>query len=207
MTGSKMRAPILMQMMNSSFWTKRYLNHQTRWDIGMVSRPLREYFDQFKDKNQKILIPGAGNAYEAEYLFSKGFKNVYVIDISPEPLKNFKRRVPEFPDSQILQGDFFEFEDSFDLIIEQTFFCAISVEKRANYAEKTFNLLKNNGRIVGLLFKFPLTEDGPPFGGSKDEYLQYFSPYFKIDILEECYNSIDPRQGNELFFKFIKKDE
>lgn len=192
--------------MNSTFWTQRYLNNQTGWDIGEVSRPLKQYFDQLEDKSLKILIPGAGNSYEAEYLFKNGFKNVHVIDLSPEPLKNLKKRVPQFPDSQALQGDFFELDGTFDLIIEQTFFCAIPVEMRPDYAKKAFELLKDQGKIAGLLFKFPLTEDGPPFGGSKEEYLKYFSPYFKIDILEECYNSIPPRHGNELFFK-LKKNE
>lgn len=193
--------------MNKEFWSLRYEENQTGWDIGEISRPLKEYIDQLEDKNLKILIPGAGNSYEAEYLFKNGFKNVHVIDISEKPLQNLKNRVYDFPDEQIIEGDFFQLEEKFDLILEQTFFCAIPVEKRPEYARHASKILKPGGKIAGLLFKFPLTEDGPPFGGSKEEYLQYFSPYFEIDTLEESYNSIKPRQGNELFFKFNKKDE
>ena len=36
------------------------------------------------------------NAYEAEYLFNQGFKNVFVMDISALPLRNFKERNPNF---------------------------------------------------------------------------------------------------------------
>ncbi len=193
--------------MNKEFWTQRYQQKNTGWDIGEISNPLKEYIDQLQNKDLKILIPGAGNSYEAEYLFRKGFKNVHVIDISDRPLQNFKKRLPDFPDSQMIEGDFFQLKEKFDLILEQTFFCAIPVELRTNYARHAADLLNYGGRISGLLFKFPLTEDGPPFGGSKEEYLKYFSPYFEIDILENCYNSIKPRQGNELFFKFTKKDE
>ncbi|AVR43922.1 SAM-dependent methyltransferase [Christiangramia fulva] len=193
--------------MNKEFWTKRYQENKMGWDIGEISNPLKEYIDQLQDKNLKILIPGAGNSYEAEYLFRKGFKNVHVIDISAEPLQNLKKRLPAFPDSQMIEGDFFELNEKFDLILEQTFFCAIEVEKRPLYAKQAASILESGGKICGLLFKFPLTKDGPPFGGSKEEYLQYFSPYFEINILEDCYNSIKPRQGNELFFKFTKKDE
>lgn len=193
--------------MNKDFWSQRYEENRTGWDIGEISRPLKEYIDQLKDKNLKILIPGAGNSYEAEYLFRKGFQKVHVIDISEKPLQNLKNRIPDFPDSQIIEGDFFQLKDEFDLILEQTFFCAIPVEKRSDYAKHSAEILRPGGKMAGLLFKFPLTEDGPPFGGSKEEYLQYFSPYFEIEILEEAYNSIKPRQGNELFFKFHKKDE
>lgn len=193
--------------MNKEFWSQRYDKKQTGWDIGEVSRPLKEYIDQLEDKNLKILIPGAGNSYEAEYLFRNGFKNVHVIDISKKPLQNLKNRVADFPEEKIIEGDFFKLEEKFDLILEQTFFCAIPVTKRAEYAHHAAEILKPGGKIVGLLFKFSLTDDGPPFGGSKEEYLQYFSPYFEIVTLEESYNSIKPRQGNELFFKFTKKDE
>ncbi|TDN84699.1 thiopurine S-methyltransferase [Salegentibacter sp. 24] len=190
---------------SSQFWSQRYQENRTGWDIGEISSPLKHYIDHLENHQLKILIPGAGNAYEAQYLFEKGFKNVFVADISETPLKNLKSRFPDFPKNQILHLDFFEIEDTFDLIFEQTFFCALPVASRLDYAKKSAELLKENGLQIGLLFSFPLTGKGPPFGGSKEEYLTYFSPYFEIEILEPCYNSIPPRQGNELFFKFKKK--
>ncbi|MCH4823442.1 TPMT family class I SAM-dependent methyltransferase [Gramella lutea] len=191
--------------MNEDFWSRRYKEKNTGWDIGSISTPLKNYIDQLRDKNLRILIPGAGNSYEAEYLFENGYRNISVCDIAKEPLRNLKSRVPLFPENQLLQKDFFELENEFDLILEQTFFCAIPVEKRPDYAKKVFELLSENGTISGLFFDFELKPNGPPYGGSKEEYLTYFSPYFKIDIFERCYNSIPPRQGNELFFKFRKK--
>ncbi|MFT7344682.1 MAG: hypothetical protein ACI9XP_001269, partial [Lentimonas sp.] len=50
------------------YWSERYKNLNTQWDIGRVSPPLRAYFDQLTDKSARILIPGCGRAYEAEYL-------------------------------------------------------------------------------------------------------------------------------------------
>ena len=190
---------------SKEFWSQRYEQNQTGWDIGEISKPLKAYIDQLGDKNLKILIPGAGNAYEAEYLFKQGFKNIYVADISKKPLQNLKTRVHSFPEDQLLHTNFFDIKGQFDLILEQTFFCALPVEARPEYAKKMSVLLKDQGLLVGLLFSFPLTENGPPFGGNKEEYLTYFSRYFEIEVLEDCYNSITPRQGNELFFKFRKK--
>lgn len=191
--------------LNQDFWTGRYLSGLTGWDIGSVSTPIREYVDQLKDKSQKILIPGGGNAYEAEYLFNSGFSNAYVLDISEVPLKNLFQRAPLFPQEHLIQGDFFEFTGKFDLILEQTFFCAIHPSKREAYVQKAADLLKPSGKLVGVLFNIPLNQDHPPFGGHEEEYRRIFKNRFEIEIMETAYNSIPPRAGNELFIKMKKK--
>ncbi|WP_175455576.1 methyltransferase domain-containing protein [Winogradskyella thalassocola] len=188
--------------MNKAYWEERYTSHKTGWNIGYVSTPLKVYFDQLEDKTLKILIPGAGNSYEAEYLWNNGFKNVYVLDFAKQPLDNFKNRLPEFPQSQLLNANFFELDDSFDLIIEQTFFCALNPSLRSNYVKQMLQLLKPTGKLVGLLFNIELTEVGPPFGGNISEYQALFKQVFKIKVLKPSINSIKERQGNELFFIF-----
>ena len=101
--------------------------------------------------------------------------------------------------------DFFDLQDSnFDLILEQTFFCALDPSLRESYAIKMNNLLREKGKLAGLLFDFPLTEKGPPFGGDINEYKKLFFEHFRIKTLERAYNSIKPRNGNELFFIFEK---
>ncbi|MFK7954169.1 MAG: methyltransferase domain-containing protein [Ekhidna sp.] len=190
-----------------TYWTNRYQENKTGWDIGSPSTPLKEYIDQLENKNLKILIPGAGNAYEAEYLFNQGFKNVYVLDISKVPLQQFKKRVPNFPESNLINDDFFNIDNTFDLILEQTFFCSFEPSKanRSAYGSKIYELLSQKGKLVGLWFKHPLNKEGNrPFGGSKEEYLSYLSPYFNVVTFEDCYNSISPRMGNELFGVFEK---
>lgn len=65
-------------------------------------------------------------------------------------------------------------------------------------------LLRPNGKLVGLLFNIPLNDDKPPFGGNKDEYVSLFEEKFKIETMETAYNSIPQRVDNELFFKLKK---
>jgi hypothetical protein len=48
-----------------NYWTNRYETESTGWDLGSPSTPLKTYFEQLKAKTLHILIPGAGNAYEA----------------------------------------------------------------------------------------------------------------------------------------------
>jgi thiopurine S-methyltransferase len=192
--------------LNKAFWDNKYINEKLGWDIGYISTPLKSYIDQLADKNLKILIPGAGNGYEVEYLFNRGFTNIHVVDIAQQPLDNLKHRILHFPEDQLIHLDFFDLQESnFDLILEQTFFCALDPSLRESYAIKMNNLLREKGKLVGLLFDFPLTAKGPPFGGGINEYKELFFEHFKIKTsLERAYNSIKPRNGNELFFIFEK---
>ncbi len=191
--------------LNKQFWNNRYLNNETSWDIGFVSTPLKDYFDQLSDKNIKILIPGCGTSHEAEYLHLNGFENVFVADYALKALSDFSNRVSDFPRRNLLNADFFKIEDSFDLIIEQTFFCAIDREKRKEYAKKMSELLNQNGKLVGLLFDDPLYEEHPPYGGNKKEYASYFDPYFKFKVFDLAYNSLKERSGRELFMILERK--
>jgi len=190
---------------DAQYWQNRYLNNETGWDVKEITKPLKDYVDQINNKDLSILIPGAGNGYEYEYLIQNGFSNVTVIDIAEQPLINIKNRVENYIDENLICDDFFNHTKKYDLIIEQTFFCALNPSLRNKYAEKMNELLQPKGKIIGLLFQFPLTEDGPPFGGSESEYVKLFSDNFKIKTLETAYNSIKPREGRELFFIFEKK--
>ena len=190
---------------DKEFWENRYSSKETGWDLGSISTPLKEYVDQLPNKNIRILIPGCGNGYEAEYLHQQGFQNVFIADYASEPLENFKKRVPSFPITHLLQTDFFEINEKFDLVLEQTFFCALDPKFRKNYAKKMNEILNPNGKLAGLLFDDKLNTDKPPFGGNKEEYLEYFTPYFQIKTFEACFNSIVPRKDRELFMILIKK--
>ncbi len=190
---------------DKTYWENKYIENKTGWDIGYVSTPIKEYIDQLKDKNISILIPGAGNGHEVEYLYHQGFKNITVIDIANSPLRNLAEKIPDFPKENLINQDFFDHNITYDLIIEQTFFCALDPKLRSNYVSKMVSLLNNGGKLAGLLFDFELTSEGPPFGGSKDEYLTLFSKLFNIKTLEKSHNSIKPRKEREFFFIFERK--
>lgn len=190
----------------ANFWQNRYDMGETQWDIGQVSPPLKAYFDQLTDKTLKILIAGAGNAYEAGYLHEQGFKNVYVVDFAQAPLENFAQKYPDFPQAHLIQADFFTLDmpQAFDLIIEQTFLCAIDPTRRSEYAKQMQRLLKPTGKLVGVLFDTEFAQN-PPFGGSLSEYQTLFEKDFVIKKLERCHNSIAPRQDSELFVMLASK--
>jgi methyl halide transferase len=195
----------MSEELNAGFWSSRYQAKDTGWDIGSVSPPLQEYFDTLSNKNCHILIPGAGNCYEGEYLLQNAFTNVTILDYAPEALEGFKERVKDHGKAKLVCEDFFAHDKTYDLIVEQTFFCALDPSLRKAYAEKMNSLLKSGGKLVGLLFTEVPNEGGPPFPGTLAEYQELFSQQFTIKKLEPCSNSIKPRAGRELFFILLRK--
>ena len=190
--------------LNSDFWTKRYVAGDTRWDLGAVSTPLKTYFDQLTDKHLMIMIPGGGRSYEAEYLHRLGFDHVHVLDLSGAPFADLLERCPDFPKDHLHVVDFFTHAGRYDLIIEQTFFCALDPNLRPRYVERMHELLAAGGKLTGVLFDDLLNTDHPPFGGTAEEYRTLFSKHFKEFSIEPCYNSIPPRAGREVWLKAVR---
>ncbi|WP_073283785.1 methyltransferase domain-containing protein [Hymenobacter psychrotolerans] len=194
---------------DETYWSSRYNTGRTGWDTGSITPPLRNYFDQMGAADaRRILIPGAGRAYEAEYLHELGFSQVHVADLAPEALAALQQRVPGFPAAHLLLQDFFALpaQPPYDLLVEQTFFCALDPTLRSAYAQQCANLLRPGGKLVGLLFETdfgPSSE--PPFGGTREEYRAYFEPYFDFVHFDTAYNSLKPRQGKELFMCLRRK--
>ncbi|WP_281637755.1 methyltransferase domain-containing protein [Flavobacterium marginilacus] len=193
-----------MENSNQTFWDNQYKADILGWDLGTISPPIKSHIDTLKNKNIRILIPGCGNSYEAEYLLEQEFTNITIIDIAPVLVEKLKIKFRNSPAINIILGDFFEHQGEYDLIIEQTFFCALLPEMREDYVSKMHQLLAKEGTIAGLLFN-RIFESNPPFGGSQKEYEILFKDTFNFIKMEECQNSVAPRSGTELWIEFQKK--
>ena len=191
--------------LDREYWDAQWQNKTTGWDTGHASPAITEYMAQYKNKDAAILIPGCGNAYEAGYLLTNGFTNITLIDIAPKAVEILQNKFTGNQQVKVFCEDFFLHQGKYDLMIEQTFFCAIPPLRRNEYAAKAAALLNQNGKIAGLLFDKTFEKQGPPFGGCRCEYKPVFEPHFTIAKMEECYNSIAPRAGSEVFIQMIKK--
>lgn len=190
---------------NKKFWDEKWQSNQHGWDVGFATPPITEFMARYPNKEAKILIPGCGNAHEARFLLDQGFSNITLVDISEIAVAKLQAQFFKNKAVKIIQSNYFEIEGQFDLMLEQTFFCALSPSFRAKYAKKAHDLLTKNGQLVGVLFNRKFEKQGPPYGGFKEEYKGYFQDYFQILKMEACYNSITPRQGSELFIQLKKK--
>lgn len=191
-------------VLDQNFWNTRWENGETGWDMGVASSAISEYFQQVENKDIKILIPGCGNAHEAALLLEEGFKNITLLDIAPKACEMISQKFSHH-EIEVICGDFFEHAGLYDVIVEQTFFCALDVTLRNKYVDKMHSLLKENGKIIGVLFNKDFGNPFPPFGGNTDEYKNLFQGKFEINKLETCHNSIKPRQNTEVFINFKKK--
>lgn len=191
---------------DATYWESQYQAKTIGWDLGMISLPIKIYIDSLQDKNSAILIPGCGNTYEAEYLLDNGFTNITVIDIAPTLVAVLKQKFKNNSNIEVILGDFFEHQGKYDLIIEQTFFCALIPTLRQKYVWKTHQLLAEEGVLAGLLFN-RIFEISPPFGGSKMEYENLFKVAFEFSEMDLCLNSIPARANSELFIKLKKNKD
>ena len=189
--------------LSEQFWEEKYLNGQMGWDMGVVSPPLSAYAAQLNDRDCSVLIPGCGNAYEALYLARSGFSDITVVDIATAPLRNLREKLESanLNHVRLLHANFFELQGRFDLMLEQTFFCAIDPVLRRQYVRKAAELLAPDGVLAGVLFATHFADEGPPYGGTEPEYRSLFAKAFTIDTMTPCYNSHPKRMGNELFIR------
>lgn len=195
-----------MKELNANSWNQRYLEENTPWDIGTAA-PALVHFLKSLDKDCRILIPGAGKSHEAIYLHQQGFTAVYVCDWAEQAFDHLKTQCPDFPKDHLLVADFFDLSIEVDLLLEQTFFCAIDPALRKAYMEKAHQLLAKEGRLAGLFWAQPFPFDGPPFGGTQEEYLTYFPGIFEVLQLAISPDSIGPRKDRELFIELKKVEK
>lgn len=193
-------------LLDQSFWDNLYQKGETGWDMGTVSPPLKNYIDQLENKRSSILIPGAGNSYEALYLLQHGFTNISVVDIAPTAIAGLKEKSKDNREKiQVYNQDFFHHTGKYDLILEQTFFCALEPKLRKDYAAHMVDLLNEKGKLAGVLFNKEFPAGHPPFGGNEKDYQTLFTPYFNVRTWAPCYNSHPARAGSEWFMILEKK--
>lgn len=192
--------------LDQDYWDAQYQAGTTGWDIGTVSPAIQRYVEGLTDKNMRILIPGSGNSYEAVFLARLGFQQITVIDIAPTVTKTLKESFHQFPQINVITGDFFDHQGQYDLILEQTFFCALPPTMRQRYVYKMWHLLAENGILAGLLFDREF-ESGPPFGGSMKEYEALFFPAFVPKKWAPSEDSVTERKDSEIFMELRKETQ
>lgn len=190
-----------METENNKYWDERYLEDNTPWDIGYANPGIVSYVQNNFPVTTRILIPGAGIGHEAAALHKLGFENVFVNEWSQSAKQRMLAVYPDFPEENILLGDFFALNTYYNLILEQTFFCALPPPRRLDYVKKVKGLLAHGGTLAGVFFDRAFKEEGPPFGGDAEEYRALFSNEFEVSVESPWKGSIQPRAGTECWLE------
>ena len=174
---------MLLRTDSAAYWDTRYRQDDTPWTLSVPSPPIVEFIKDL-DRSLRILVPGAGCCPDIKLLCESGFNHVTVCDISQTAINRLSESLGKEHKVTFYCGDFFEMPGTFDVILEQTFFCALEPDYRSRYVDKMYDLLSDEGMLAGLLFNRHFDKPGPPFGGDRDEYISLFSRKLNIMKME-----------------------
>lgn len=182
-------------------WQGYYDEEDLRWDIGEVSPPLKRLWGEGALSSGRMIVPGCGQGHEVMFFAEQGF-DVTGVEYTSGGVTLLRDNLKQTGlEARVIQSDFFELDDShnnyYDLMLEQTFFCAIHPRDRSRYVETALRILKPGAILAGLFYNTG-EEGGPPYDTTEDDVRKHFSSAFEILRLEKCDHSIERRQNKEL---------
>ena len=190
-------------------WQGHYDSNDMGWDLGEVAPPFVKLWQEEKLPVGKVLVPGCGRGYEVVFLAENGFE-VTAIDFSEGAITHLENALKERNlKGRVLHQDFFSMDDShdgvYDLVLEQTFFCAIAPRQRQDYVLNVARILKPGGMLVGLFYHTD-KEGGPPYNTIRQDIESNFSKNFEIQQLDKTSLSVEQRKDKEWLGILKKKD-
>ena len=140
------------------------------------------------------------SATQVVYFAGHGW-DVTGVDYSPGAVALLKQALKEKKlEARVLFQDFFTLDEThsgvYDILLEQTFFCAIQPEDRRDYVETAHRILKPGGFLMGLFYETG-EQGGPPFNTTEQDLQEHFSGKFSQVRLEKCDHSAEQRKDKE----------
>lgn len=169
-------------MTKETDWQERYQTEDTPWDKGEPAPGLVDWLKKHTlDPDARILVPGCGRGHDASAWAKAGFDTTGM-DLAEIALSDARGKYESLPNLAFFPGNFLDEkpQEPYDLIFEHTLYCAIDPARREDYAKSLPNWLKPGGYFLAIHFIFPLDEEGPPFGASKDEIINRFQTNFTL---------------------------
>lgn len=196
-------------MNTAEFWEACYESEMDGWDLGGPT-PVFERLASEIPKG-KICVIGCGRGYDAVAFAKAGF-DVTAIDFSRNAVMDARENArKEGVDIQVLRQNIFDLPENlfyqFDYVMEYTCFCAISPTRRFEYDRVVWQLLKANGKLLGLFLPLDkeLEEGGPPWGVEISELQKLFGLHWDLEYEEMPRESIERRANREILMVWRKK--
>ena len=193
----------------AEFWEACYETGMDNWDIGGPTPTFERLANEVPKGS--VCVIGCGRGYDSITFAKAGFE-VTAIDFARSAVLATRENArKEEVELTVLRDDLFdlpeELHGKFDYVLEYTCFCAISPDRRFAYDRVVWQLLKPEGKLLGLFF--PLDKDvkegGPPWGISISDLHKLFSLHWNLESEEMPKESIDPRADREVLMIWKKK--
>ncbi len=192
--------------MSSEYWEKRYQTSDMPWEKGAPSPGLVDFLTANPDLPRgTVCVPGCGTGHDVRAWAAAGF-TVWGLDLAPSAIRLAAERTRAAGlQADFAQIDFLRGEPSqpFDWVFEHTLFCAIQPTEREAYVSAVLRWLKPAGEYLAVNYLIP-DEDGPPFGTTRQELWDRFSPHFEL-VKEWIPRSYPNRTGLELMLWWRRK--
>ncbi len=194
--------------MSCDYWEQRYETGDMPWEKGAPSPGLVDFLAAHPDLLRgTVCVPGCGTGHDVRAWAGAGF-DVFGYDLAPSAIRMAQERNQAAGLTAHLQiTDFLSAPPPllFDWVFEHTLFCAIQPIQRDEYVRAVLRWLKPRAQYLAVNYLIP-DQDGPPFGTTRKELCQRFSPHF--DLLEEWVpRSYPNRTGLELMLWWRRKTE
>ena len=183
------------------FWDVRYASGATPWDFHGVPAALKAFLKASQPRN--VLIPGCGAAYEVRAFHETGW-NVTAIDFSRVAVERARSELETLA-NRVVQGDFFTHDfcgKRFDTIYERTFLCALPPRVWPAYVNRMTELLRPNGKLVGI-FLYGEEYEPPPFPLNADKTRELFEGNFSLIKMLPVSDSLPLFAGKEFWQEWL----
>lgn len=184
------------RIIRPEFWDEKYQTGIIPWDFHGIPVALSSFL-QTASKKGRVLIPGCGTGHEIKAFLQAGF-DVCAIDFSKIAVA-LARKSLGVESHRVVHADFFSYKfesQSFDLIYERTFLCALPPEQWEAYAHRMAELLCPDGKLVGFFF-YGEEPEPPPYPLTKAKAQQLLGSSFNLVKDENVTDSLTLFMGKE----------
>jgi SAM-dependent methyltransferase len=184
-----------------AFWEEIYQHGRAGWDLGGPTPALSRLLASGELAPGRLIVLGAGRGHDAREFARRGF-TVTAVDFAAHAVIGMRHLADPQAPIEIVQADIFTLPDklnqTFDMVLEYTCYCAINPARRGEYADLVARLIKPGGTYVALLFPLDQHQGGPPFAVSVDDALSLFAARrFQLRRRETPPDSVPQRRGLE----------
>jgi SAM-dependent methyltransferase len=200
---------LLFAIREAMDWDELYQAGETPWEKGAPAPPLLEWLRKRGALEGEVLVPGCGYGHEVRAIAAASPRSTVVgIDISATALKA-AQGYPSVGREVFQSADIFALPQSlqsrFDWVFEHTCFCAIQPQRRLDYVKMAVSALKPEGQLLAIFYLNPWDAGdeipeggGPPFGVTKEELDNLFSPHFSLVEELKPKTAFPGREGREI---------
>lgn len=188
------------------FWSLRYQDHDTPWDLLACTPVLTREWDGFWKRFpiSSALVLGAGGGHDAEFLRARGL-DVAAIDFSGAAMSLATKTYPKLVYEEADAWDYLGSRtSSIESIFEHTMFCVVPPLERRQYLTAIHKALRPGGLYFGV-FWMKHRPVGPPFGLTQWELRELSSDLFDVHAWHLSLDSVAERRGQEFWIVLQKR--